>query len=360
MAGKLSGSAIQTGTITSTQLSTELGPVSSELQLVGSGVSLNVSNTAVFTGNVGIGTTNPTAKLFVASSETGYAANLAETVTKSAVLFKTHNSDSTVTSFGGISNGIAYIQRSNGPGTGPYAICLNPFGGDVGIGTTNPVNSSGYTQITLNNATNGGGFHLQHNGNTAFSSAVDSSSVYLDFPTTRPVRFFQNGSEAMRLANGNFGIGTTAPEARLVVEGRAQIGKTDNRSYMFLSDAISFSSGTSTKYITFSILNAGVAMEIQLSLRGIFSAFNADGVRRYAIAAGMNTTDTNVYGAGITEMYSLGGTSTYYSVGTPDKPNATTYRIPVTGTSLPAGDNLFWGMQIFGLNLNNIGTITIT
>jgi hypothetical protein len=61
MAGKLSGSAIQTGTITSTQLSTELGPVSSELQLVGSGVSLNVSNTAVFTGNVGIGTTSPSA-----------------------------------------------------------------------------------------------------------------------------------------------------------------------------------------------------------------------------------------------------------------------------------------------------------
>jgi hypothetical protein len=63
MAGKLSGSAIQANTITATQLSSQLGPVTSELQLVGSGVSLNVSNTAVFTGNVGIGTVNPEHKL---------------------------------------------------------------------------------------------------------------------------------------------------------------------------------------------------------------------------------------------------------------------------------------------------------
>lgn len=89
-------------------------------------------------GNVGIGTTIPSARLHVASSETGYAASLADTVTKAAVLLRTHATDSTVTSFGGISGGDGYIQRSNGPGTGSYDLLLNPYGGNVGIGTTNP------------------------------------------------------------------------------------------------------------------------------------------------------------------------------------------------------------------------------
>lgn len=66
MAGKLPGSAIQANTITSSQFSTQLGPVTGQLQLVGSGVSLNVSNTAAFSGNVGIGLASPTQKLQVA------------------------------------------------------------------------------------------------------------------------------------------------------------------------------------------------------------------------------------------------------------------------------------------------------
>jgi len=65
MAGKLPGSAIQANTITSTQFSTQLGDVNGELKLRGSGISLNVANTAYFSGNVGIGITSPTSALHV-------------------------------------------------------------------------------------------------------------------------------------------------------------------------------------------------------------------------------------------------------------------------------------------------------
>lgn len=64
-------------------------------------------------------------------TETGYASTLAESVTKSTVAVKTHSTDSTLTTFGGISGGDGYIQRSNGPGTGSYNLRLNPFGGGV-------------------------------------------------------------------------------------------------------------------------------------------------------------------------------------------------------------------------------------
>jgi hypothetical protein len=66
-------------------------------------------------------------------TETGFASNLAETVSKATLKIKTHSTDSTLTTFGAISGGDAYIQRSNGPGTGSYNLRLNPFGGAVAM-----------------------------------------------------------------------------------------------------------------------------------------------------------------------------------------------------------------------------------
>lgn len=64
-------------------------------------------------------------------TETGYASTLAESVTKSTLAIKTHSTDSTLTTFGAITGGDGYIQRSNGPGSGSYNLTLNPFGGAV-------------------------------------------------------------------------------------------------------------------------------------------------------------------------------------------------------------------------------------
>ena len=75
---------------------------------------------------------------------------------------------------------------------------------NVGIGTASPVNTAGYTSLTINNATNGGSLALQNNGTTAWSMAVDGLNVYLDSPTTRPIRLFTNGSERLRVdSSGN-------------------------------------------------------------------------------------------------------------------------------------------------------------
>jgi hypothetical protein len=65
------------------------------------------------------------------STQSNFASSLAESVSRATVKLRTHSTDSTLTTFGGISGGDAYIQRSNGSGTSEYDIRLNPFGGRV-------------------------------------------------------------------------------------------------------------------------------------------------------------------------------------------------------------------------------------
>lgn len=99
---------------------------------------------------------------------------------------------------------------------GGIEAALAVVGGNVGIGTLSPASVAGYTNVTLNNSTNGGQLILQSNDVTAFNMSVDSSSVYLDSPTTRPIRFFTNGAERLRIDSaGNFGFGTASPTAAL-------------------------------------------------------------------------------------------------------------------------------------------------
>ncbi len=213
------------------------GGISTYLTLDGSSTDAYFSNP----GNVGIGTTNPSAKLHVASSNSAYTTTLATSVSNAAALIKTHATDSTLFSFGPLSAGGGVIQRSNGPGTTAYPIALNPYGGNVGIGTTSPgdpltvigkISSLGGT----NNAKN-----IKIYANDSFGYVVtNASKIYMSTGLQVDSGLIGSYNEDLQLqvsggtkmyldSSGNVGIGTTSPTDKLTVEnGNIRLNTTNS------------------------------------------------------------------------------------------------------------------------------------
>ena len=124
-------------------------------------------------GFVGIGSDSPSAILDVAGNQ-GQAANFAETKTKAG--FNLNSSVSTGSNsltIGELSDSVAYyIQHANSAGTSAYSLALNPYGGNVGIGTTSPTakleisNSSGNSFKSSSTTTTGFNASAFYNDNS--------------------------------------------------------------------------------------------------------------------------------------------------------------------------------------------------
>jgi hypothetical protein len=111
-------------------------------------------------GNVGIGTNSPEATLHIKDASNDAATNAAGAVTHATQKIQVQTSSSMSLYTGSISGGI-HQQVANYNGGATYPLCLNPFGGNVGIGTTNPATtlqvdgsiSSYKSSYTTNNST---------------------------------------------------------------------------------------------------------------------------------------------------------------------------------------------------------------
>jgi len=90
--------------------------------------------------------------------------------------------------------------------------------GNVGIGTTTPVNATGYTILTLNNATNGGNIQFQNNGTQKGTIYNTSSGLFIFTASATPLVFQTGGGETMRLdASGNLALGVATAAAKFDV-----------------------------------------------------------------------------------------------------------------------------------------------
>jgi len=90
----------------------------------------------------GGGTGSPTAPLHIVGAggaSDDSATNLATSVSKQKIRFQNRTSSSLSQYHGTVNSGDTWYQQiANGTGTSSYNMVFNPFGGNVGIGTTSP------------------------------------------------------------------------------------------------------------------------------------------------------------------------------------------------------------------------------
>ena len=157
--------------------------------------------------------------------------------TYSVLKLKPHDSNSTNMTFAQVNSGAGIgIQVTNGTQTADWDIALNPYGGNVGIGTVSPeckLDIHDHTSATTFIADNNAGVRITNwGGNTGWSllgfggfsstytknlsqigSLSTNSGTYLAFGTSNN---YGTGitNQAMTIdPSGNVGIGTPSPAA---------------------------------------------------------------------------------------------------------------------------------------------------
>jgi len=173
-------------------------------------------------GNVGIGTTAPTANLHVVGSN-NFATDKPTMISEAVVSMKPVTGSSGNLNFASLNGGAGIgLQYTNYAGTADWDIALQPFGGNVGIGVTDP--DAALTvdgDIHLFDET-GDPFIKLSVGNT-IASPTKSYVVRVDNSDGDKFQIRDVTKSATRISldtNGNVGIGTdSVSNAKLRVEG---------------------------------------------------------------------------------------------------------------------------------------------
>ena len=175
-------------------------------------------------GNVGIGA-SPIAKLSVVGG-TSNASNLATAYSLATFNITPKSTSGYSLQFGSGPSDLPYIQMSAG-GTASGNLLIQPYGGNVGIGTTSPsrqltVSNSGAALLLLESTGN-------DNGQLLFGDSASDTVGKVGYAHSTNHMFFNtNGGERLRITDsGTLCLGTTASlGARFVLHGTS--GGTNN------------------------------------------------------------------------------------------------------------------------------------
>jgi hypothetical protein len=224
-----------------------------------------------FNGNVGIGTTSPSKKLTIfdqingsptedqSYGEIGFGSRSDGTIGASVKALAGDNNN-------GTDGKIQFLTASNTVGGGPLAPRMTiDSNGNVGIGTTDPVYKFHVADATeanllIQRTTPDGdvpGLTLNSVGGTGINNRTgDISLTILDTTgNSEPVLRFSttNGANptkhTMFITNGNVGIGTTDPSAKLDVAGNVNVvGEFKASSSVYTFSSTGFGVGVLATY----------------------------------------------------------------------------------------------------------------
>jgi hypothetical protein len=181
-----------------------------------------VAGTLTTTGNVGIGITNPTARLQATGVTTFDAGIIASGNTVNGVGLGLNNANgnswyliSTGTSNGGGANNLGFYNATQGE----YRVYFKGDG-NVGINTTSPL-----TKLHIGNNVSGGGFStfgsyqiiLYNTGTATDSYGIGIESGTMMFNADDNYAFYVENSKRMVIEGNNVGIGTANPSTKLEV-----------------------------------------------------------------------------------------------------------------------------------------------
>jgi hypothetical protein len=189
-------------------------------------------------GNVGIGTTSPEAKLTISDTTT---AGTDPTDPTHATISLKYNSTK-ILNIGdyGTTPFASYIHSTNTSGSS-FSLALNPSGGNVGIGTSSPTTFGGYLTVHQKNSS-GDAIHLiESDGGIIAQTVVNdgTAAVTTGSRSNHAWRVTTNDTERMRIdTSGNISAGTTS------VFNGARLSLNQSGSNPALACRTSTSSGT--------------------------------------------------------------------------------------------------------------------
>jgi len=203
----------------------------------------------------------------------------------------------------------------------------------TGGGTTKGVfaaNADSRTDLIVSNQTNGAnsGAALVL-GSYGQDYVIESQS----YAQGAALTFNKGAAERMRIdTSGNVLINSTSNVAneKLLVNG-AQVVGTGAAGLYTVAISQSFAA-SAAKYLRI-IVNSNLFGALTITATGDYSSVNAIGVFQKTYSVGINSSNTGIYSADNNTTLDMGGTSGQFSMGTPSKPNATTYYVPLANTN---------------------------